>query len=233
MLNKVSEESLSRFLAVGVAFTTVFLLTGSVTDPVNVTKLAAAGGVAFSVFSIAVFLGHKVLTQDSRWLLIASLFFIASMINSMVFSNSSLSQNFYGTFGRNTAFIFYLSMVLLMLGSSVLRSPKSFQRLLLALIFSGVVNVLYCAWVIAFGDFIGWTNPYGAILGLFGNPNFVSSFLGMFISATVAFILSPGTKNLVIVLGVILSSLAFFEILSSRSIQGIGVTFIGLWVVGF
>jgi O-antigen ligase len=144
-----------------------------------------------------------------------------------------LSQNLYGTFGRNTAFIFYLSMVLLMLASSVLRSPKSFQRLLLALLFAGVVNVLYCAWVIAFGDFIGWTNPYRAILGLFGNPNFISSFLGMFISATVAFILSPATKNLVRVSGVVLSGLAFFEILSSRSIQGIAVTFIGLWVVGF
>jgi O-antigen ligase len=233
MLNKVAEQSLSRFLAIGMAFATVFLLTGSVTDPVNVTKLAAAGGVAFCVFSIAVILGGKVLVQESEWLLLASGIFIAAMINSMVFSNSPLSQNLYGTFGRNTAFIFYLSMVLLMLASSVLRSPKSFQRLLLALLFAGVVNVLYCAWVIAFGDFIGWTNPYRAILGLFGNPNFVSSFLGMFISATVAFILSPRTKNLVRVFGAMLSGLAFFEILSSRSIQGIGVTFIGLWIVGF
>ena len=31
----------------------------------------------------------------------------------------------------------------------------------------------------SFGDFIGWNNPYGAILGTFGNPNFLSSFLAM------------------------------------------------------
>jgi O-antigen ligase len=233
MFNKAAELSLSRFLAFGMAFTTIFLLTGSVSDPVNVTKLAAAGGLAVCVFSIAVILGGKVLIQDSKWLLIISTLFTLAMVNSIVFSNSPLSQNLYGTYGRNTAFIFYLSMVLLMLGASVLRSPKSFERILLALFFAGAVNVLYCGWVIAFGDFIGWTNPYRTILGLFGNPNFISSFLGMFISATVAFILAPGTKKLLRILGLIFSAIAFFEILSSRSIQGIGVTFIGLSIVGF
>lgn len=233
MFNKAAEQTLSRFLALGTAFTTVFLVTGPVSDPVNVTKIAAAGGLAYSVFSIALILGGKVLIRDSKLLLLASALFTVAMINAIIFSNSPLSQNLYGTFGRNTAFIFYLSMVLSMLAASVLRSPKSFERLLFALLFAGAVNVLYCAWVIAFGDFIGWTNPYGAILGLFGNPNFISSFLGMFISATAAFILVPRTKISLRIVGIFFALLAFYEILSSRSIQGIGVTFIGLWVVGF
>lgn len=233
MFNKAAEQTLSRFLAFGAAFTTIFLVTGPVSDPVNVTKLAAAGGLAFCVFSIVVILGGKVLIQESKWLLIASFLFLISMINAIFFSDSPLSQNLYGTFGRNTAFIFYLSMLLIMLAASVLRTPKSFERLLLALFFAGAVNVLYCAWVLAFGDFIGWTNPYRAILGLFGNPNFISSFLGMFISATIAFILAPKTKIHVRISGIFFTLLAFYEILSSRSIQGIGVTFVGLWVVGF
>ena len=233
MVNKAVEKTLSRFLTVGIAFTTVFLLTGSVSDPVNVTKLAAAGGVGFSVFLIATVLCGKALIHDSRLLVIVAGVFIVAMINSVVSSNSPLSQNLYGTFGRNTAFIFYLTMCLAMLGASLLRSVESFRALLFAILFAGAVNVIYCAWVIAFGDFIGWTNPYGAILGLFGNPNFISSFLGMFITATVAFILSPQRKALTRVVGCIFSILAFYEILSSRSIQGIAVTFVGLWIVGF
>jgi O-antigen ligase len=233
MLNKVAEQSLSRFLAIGMAFTTVFLLTGSVTDPVNVTKLAAAGGLGFSVFLIAVAQGSKSLFESSKALLIVAGVFLMAMINSIVSSASPLSQNLYGTSGRNTAFIFYFTMTILMIGASLLRSAKSFNQLLFALLFAGTLNVLYCGWVIIFGDFIGWNNPYKTILGLFGNPNFVSAFLGMFIAAMVAYVFSKNTKMTTRVLGLVLSLAAFFEILSSRSIQGIGVTFIGLGIVGF
>lgn len=233
MLNKNIEQSLSRFLSLGLAFTTIFLLTGAVSDPVNVTKLAAAGGVGFSVFSIALILGRRALLESSKPLLIVCSFFILAMTSAVVSSDSPLSQNLYGTFGRNTGLIFYLTMTLLMLGSSLLRNPSSFNRIHVALLFAGVINVLYCAWVIFFGDFIGWNNPYKAILGLFGNPNFVSAYLGMFIAAMIAFILSKNTKMVVRIIGLLLSLAAFLEILSSRSIQGIGVTFIGLGIVGF
>ena len=233
MLNKVAEQSLSMFLAVGMAFTTVFLLTGSVSDPVNVTKLAAAGGVGFSVFLIAVILGARALIESSKLILLVSLLFTLAMVNSILFSASPFSQNLYGTSGRNTAFIFYLTMTLLMIGASLLRSRNSFNRLLFALLSAGAINVLYCGWVIVFGDFIGWNNPYKTILGLFGNPNFVSAFLGMFIASTVAYILSVNTKITTRIVGFAFSLVAFLEILSSRSIQGIGVTFVGLSLVGF
>ncbi len=215
------------------AFTTVFLLTGSVTDPVNVTKLASAGGLGFSVFLIAITLGSKSLFESSKALLIVAGVFLLAMVNSIVSSASPLSQNFYGTSGRNTAFIFYLTMTMLMIGASLLRTANSFNQLLFALLFAGALNVLYCGWVIIFGDFIGWNNPYKTILGLFGNPNFVSAFLGMFIAAMVAYVSSKNTKITIRVIGLALSLAAFFEILSSRSIQGIGVTFIGLGIVGF
>jgi O-antigen ligase len=233
MLNKIVEQSLSRFLAIGMAFTTVFLLTGPVSDPVNVTKLAAAGGVGFSVFFIAVNLGSRALIESSKALLLVAGLFILAMVNAIASSDSPFSQNLYGTSGRNTAFIFYFIMTLLMLGASLLRSANSFNRLLYALLFAGALNVLYCGWVIFFGDFIGWNNPYKTILGLFGNPNFVSAFLGMFITAMVGYIFSKNAKTAIRVIGVALSLAAFFEILSSRSIQGIGVTFIGLGIVGF
>jgi hypothetical protein len=83
-------------------------------------------------------------------------------------------------------------------------------------------------WVLSFGDFISWNNPYGTILGLFGNPNFISSFLGMLISVCVAYALSPkiNWKLRLALLG--LSCIAFFEIVQSSSIQGIAVCFFGV-----
>jgi formate/nitrite transporter FocA (FNT family) len=65
MFNKAAEQSMSWFLSIGIAFTTVFLVTDSVSDPVNVTKLAAAGGLGFSVFAISIVLRYQELFQSS------------------------------------------------------------------------------------------------------------------------------------------------------------------------
>jgi len=233
MFNKAAEQSMSWFLSIGVAFTTVFLVTDAVSDPVNVTKLTAAGGMGFSVFAISILLLRKELFSSSKPLIFSSLCFILASILSICSSASPVSQNIYGSFGRNTGFVFYLVMIASMLGASTLRDPNSFSRLLNALLFAGILNVIYCAWVIAFGDFIGWTNPYRALLGLFGNPNFISSFLGMFISALVAYLVAPKTKLALRITGFLVSLLAFYEIITSRSIQGIAVTIIGIGLVGF
>jgi len=55
MLNKSVEKTIAWFLFIGVPFATLFLVTSSVTDPVNVTKLFAAGCVGGGVFSTDLF----------------------------------------------------------------------------------------------------------------------------------------------------------------------------------
>ena len=41
MINQLAERTVARFLGVGSAFVAVIVVTGTVTDPVNVTKLFA------------------------------------------------------------------------------------------------------------------------------------------------------------------------------------------------
>jgi len=92
--------------------------------------------------------------------------------------------------------------------------------------------VLYCLWVLIFGDFAGWNNPYGSILGLFGNPNFISSFLGMYIVGVIAY--SIGYPKIIFrIVAFATVPIAFYEILKSNAIQGLVVTFGGLAIVGF
>jgi O-antigen ligase len=233
MLNKSIEQAISWFLYVGVTFSTVFLVTGTVSDPVNVTKLAAAGGVGFAVFAIAVIQGRKGLRESSTPLVLILALFVLSMINAAIASGSPFSQNIYGVTGRQTALVFYLVMAMIALGASLLRTEKSFNRIIRALFIAGGLNVAYCAWALAFGDFIGWNNPYGNILGLFGNPDFISAFLGMFITGIIGYISSTGKTWLVRVIGIGVSILAFYEIHRSHAIQGKAVTAAGLAIVGF
>jgi O-antigen ligase len=233
MLNKSVEQAISLFLYIGVTFATVFLMTDSVTDPVNVTKLAAAGGVGFAVFAIAIIQGRQGLKASSLPLALILGLFILAMANSIFASKSPFSQNIYGVYGRQTAFIFYLVMSMVAVGASLLRDIKSFERIARALFIAGGLNLLYCAWALAFGDFLGWSNPYGNILGLFGNPDFISAFLGMFIAGVVGYIAAPNKTWPVRIAGTAASLIAFYEIHRSHAIQGKAVTAAGLAIVGF
>ena len=233
MLNKTVEKTISWFLFIGVPFTTLFLVTDSVTDPVNVTKLFAAGCVSVGVFSIVLVYGLKELWATSKILVASSVLFILASLNSVFNSEAPTVQNLYGVFGRQTGFVTYFLLTLVALSASLLRSQKSFDRIIWALLFSGAVNVIYCGWALAFGDFIHWNNPYGNILGLFGNPDFISAFLGMFIAGTIGYAFS-GKHSWIYRGGFIaLSLIALYEIKKSHAIQGLVVTAAGLAIVGF
>jgi O-antigen ligase len=129
--------------------------------------------------------------------------------------------------------ITYLVLLAISIAALTLREISSFKRIIFGLQIAGVINVLYCAWVLAFGDFLSWNNPYGNILGLFGNPNFVSAFLGIFISTVLATILAPNVQMKFRIGGAVLALLAFYEVLESNAIQGIVVTAGGVAIVGF
>jgi O-antigen ligase len=233
MINKTIEKTIAWFLFIGVPFATLFLMTGSVTDPVNVTKLFAAGCVGGGVFAIAVIYGRKELWESSRWFLIATTVFLIAGLNTILNSDLPMVQNLYGVFGRQTGYVAYIILVMVALAAALLRTKKSFDLLVWALLISGAVNIIYSAWAIVFGDFIGWNNPYGNILGLFGNPNFIGAFLGMFITGSIAFAFSSHFAWKYRVAFIILGLIALYEIKESHAIQGFVVSGAGLAMIGF
>lgn len=233
MINQVAERTIARFLGIGSGFVAILVITGTVTDPVNVTKLFALGGVAAGAFAVLLAFGIKEMWADSKTLVILLVVFIVAGINSVANSEGPLVQNLYGAYGRNTAFITYTLLIMVIASATILRRESSFKLLIWALFGAGIVNVIYCGWVIAFGDFIPWSNPYGNILGTFGNPNFIGAFLGIFAAALVAFVLKPGTSNLVRGISAVVFLITLYEIVDSSAIQGRVVAAAGLGIVGF
>jgi hypothetical protein len=53
MINQLAERTIARVLGIGSAFVAVLVITGTVTDPVNVTKLFALGGVAVAAVAFS------------------------------------------------------------------------------------------------------------------------------------------------------------------------------------
>jgi hypothetical protein len=233
MINQVAERTIARFLGIGSAFVAILVVTGTVTDPVNVTKLFALGGVAAGAFAVLLAFGLNQLWAGSKSLVVSSGLLLIAGLNAVINSDAPVVQNIYGVYGRNTAFLTYLLLIFVVLSASVLRARSSFTILIWGLLGAGFVNVAYSLWVIAFGDFIPWSNPYGNILGTFGNPNFIGAFLGLFAAALMAYTLKKGVRLELRIGSAVVFLIAVYEIIDSSAIQGRVVVAAGLGIVGF
>lgn len=220
MNSGVRSNFTAKLIAASLAVVSVLVFTGSVTDPVNVTKLFAIGGFAFAVLgSILNRASFEVLKKAKIPLLVVLIFLLISVVVLFV-SKAPFSQSLYGVYGRNNGFVLYLSLCLLFIGSLTLVSNRDFSYVIYALLFAGIVNVFYGLWVMAFGDFISWNNQYGNLLGTFGNPNFIGSFFGMFSSVLFASALSK-TMDMRLRLGaLLLLPIVFVTIMDSKAVQG-------------
>ncbi len=224
---------IAKILSVGAALTTILVISGPVTDPVNSPKLVVIGVMGSAALGVLFSSGIRFFINQNRLPIILSTLFLSAMILSVFSSSSPLSQNLYGSYGRNNGLITYLFLVSIFISSLSLRSLKSFDYVVKSLICAGLVNIVYCLWVIIFGDFIGWSNPYGNLLGTLGNPNFIGSFLGIFFTAYLAFVLKKsenrfGKFSLLLVLPT-----TAFEIYKSHAIQGRVVAALGVGILGF
>ena len=233
MQNHLTEKLLSKILAFGAAFTTIFLISGSVSDPVNVPKLLVVGVLASSAFGLLLSSNLKS-RIESQWIILGPvLVFMAVMLFAVISSKSPLSQNFYGSYGRNNGFVTYLFFALILSSALALRESAGFVLLAKALFFAGLINVAYCFWVICFGDFIGWSNPYGNILGTLGNPDFIGAFLGMFFAAYLGYGLGKDTSKIFKLSMLLVLPITAFEIIDSHAIQGRVIAVLGTGIVAF
>lgn len=210
----------AKLIAAALAIVSVLVFTSAVTDPVNVTKLFAIGGFSFAVFgSILNPASFEVLKKVKFQLLVTIAFLTVSFI-VLIKSNAPLAQTLYGVYGRNNGFILYLCLSLLFIACLSINSKSDLRYVIYALIFAGLLNVAYGFWVMAFGDFVGWNNQYGNLLGTFGNPNFIGSFFGMFSSVLFAAALSRNTEKRWRLGALFLLPLVFITIMDTKAVQG-------------
>ena len=233
MSDKSSEQVTATVLLIGAPLITLLVLSGPVTDPVNVPKHVLLGGVGFALG--AVFLVEQIKNRFSNGYALSLIvlgFWMASL-SAVINSDSPFSQNLYGSYGRNTGLVAYFALTLMFLATTSLTKIESLKKVIYALLFSGIVNIVYCLWAWKIGDFIAWNNEYNRILGTFGNPNFIGAFLGMVVSLLTAMILSKKYNNSFKAVGLVLIAVAGLEIQYSKAVQGVVVSAGGVALVIF
>ena len=233
MILQTQEKKLTKFLAIGVFLISVVVMTEGFTDPVNVPKFLILGVVALG--SIGFLIQPKSAPfpfKEIRNYAPLMIFVIFSLLTTFK-SALPLSQNLYGSYGRNNGFFTYFLLSIIFICGTLITKRSNHSALLKSLVYVGYVNLAYCLWVILFGDFVPWSNPYGNILGTFGNPNFIGAFFGIFFGVLLSLGLGKeGSKTFKLSLLVILP-LTVFEIVDSHAIQGRVLAALSLAIVGF
>ena len=232
LISKEVELRLARWVSVGALGVTLLVTDRVSNDAVNVGKMLLLITIAGASFALTV-TSYKQAWRENKVLLTTLFIFLFISAISIILSKDPWERGFFGAFGRNTGLLTYTGLSVLLLATSFFRTLKSIRLILWALLASGLVNLIYCFVALNGHDIFSWKNPYNAILGTLGNPNFISSFLGIFVTALsgILFVSKIQFKYKLVIGIVILASI--YIIKESLSIQGFLVTIAGVSIVVF
>jgi O-antigen ligase len=217
----------------GAGVTTLLVTPFFSYDPINVPRFLSV--LVFGFISLLLLMGLKkeLLGIKYRRVFIASVGFISWSLVALLISGVNLTEGFFGVTGRQSGFLAYFALIALMMCSVLSSSANLQNKLVLLLVFAGLVSGTYGVLQALDGDPFDWINPYSPVFGFFGNPNFQASFMGMAAVAAVTLGLKSSEKLIIRVGLLAFVLLALFNIYTSKSQQGYLVFLAGVVVVGY
>lgn len=231
MIQKADKEALVRILTLTALFATLVVTPLSSYDPINVPKLAVislggfmAGGVLISNLSI-------MRDPRNRPIVLLTGLFLFNLLVVLILSGNNIYQSFFGTFGRATGFVAYVSLALLLLAASFASDKTSVQKFYLTLLGAGFLSSVYGLLQSLNIDFFDWVNQYSPVIGFLGNPNFQSSFVGFSGIAAFAYLLSRNGMSIYRIGAFLYLALSVYVIQQTDSQQGFLVLLGGIGVV--
>ena len=233
MVNTYKSRIVFPIIIVTVFVVNLIMLPTISNDPTNIPKLSALVFGSFSVVALLMYRVTDVLSNINKIFLVIMIAFLIQMTLSLFFSPGVFSQQFYGTYGRGTGYLYYICLVIIALSSSLVSTLRNLEIVVFTIISLSVFHLFYGTLQATNNDPINWLNNYNPIITFLGNPNFASSFLAICsISTFTVMVGRDNTKTVNLFLGLILIwSIALIE--QSNSQQGMIVLIAGVGLVGF
>lgn len=190
-------------------------------DPISVVKLVVITGCSFLIVGLALPEFKSLTNSRDRQVLMFSGLFVGWMLIVTLFSGAPFTQQVWGIFGRNTGFLAYLSLILLLVITAILKEISIYEKIFNSLIATSIPMTIYCFVQYLGHDPIGWS--LYQTFGTLGNINFLSAFLGLTCISIFAFSLSSKNKPSIRSGLFLLMLCQLFIVNSTGSIQGIFV----------
>ena len=142
MLTTEIEKRLTTIICWGALLTTLLVTDRVSLEPANLGKMLVLATTAGATLSVILH-NKKSIFSESKGQIFSIVGFISVALISMINSKTPWEKGFYGTFGRNTGFLTYLSLAILFLGASQIKRNENYFRIMRALLLAGLINVIY------------------------------------------------------------------------------------------
>ena len=220
-----------RSIILACLFSTILMTPSFSYDAFNLPKFASL--VFFGIILTCLLIGQTFKNSKKSELMIygVSIFFVFWSSLSLLFSGIEITEGFFGAAGRNTGFLTYFCLNIILIATIRFAKIDFIPQLILVLKLSGLLAVFYGFLQSIDADPNNWNFPDNKVFGYFGNPNFQSSFLGI---TGIVFISEMLKKNAhtfrIIANGLAITSI-IYVISESESKQGFLVLLAGSFVV--
>lgn len=187
MKNVAMNKRLGTYVVATTVAVCLFVSPWNSIDPVNLPKMVLLGILASIIFSMCLNRDSlRTLMKNKNFFIVFSALVFFLFLNVTV-GTAGIELKLYGTPGRNTGILTYVSLCVVTLAATISSSIQILKRFSLALVLTGSLLSIYGIFQWQGLDIFDYVNSYGTnVFGTFGNPNFQSAFMG--IVAAVAFV---------------------------------------------
>ena len=220
---------------------TILLVVGPITslaispfssfDPINLIKLLFVTSLAFSILGLVLSSVKDFIARLPATFWYASGIFILWSLVAIMFSEAPINQQFWGVFGRNTGFLTYFSLIIILIGSALVQEKAFYRKLVEALVLTSIPMTIYAAIQVAGRDPIQWSvmAPFATL----GNVNFSSAFFGLASVCAVVLFLEKRLNFFLRVFILLMVVIDLLIVLETGSIQGFMIFIAGTGIAGY
>lgn len=149
-------------------------------DPMNLPKMSSLGLFASACVGFLIHQVKKFYKNGGKSLLILVIATQIQMFLVLILVKGEIGFKLYGTPNRNTGFLTYSSLNILLLSAAVASTGELIRRAAKYLVVLGAILSTYGLAQSRGYEFFPYINVYGSnVFGTFGNTNFQSAFMGI------------------------------------------------------
>jgi O-antigen ligase len=189
-------------------------------DPINLFRFIIVFASGVAAIGLILLKRQDLFARANLLVLIISCLFLIQTTLTTIKSKLNLVESIFGVAGRNTGALTYLSLLSLMILALLYSNKSALISITKILILCGVISSCYGIIQALEFDPFNWINPYSPVFGFFGNPNFLSSFMGITSTAALSSFLQRSDFNLRKISLFTYVALSLFVVYLSKSQQG-------------
>lgn len=231
MVKKADKAALERILMLTAILATLIVTPWSSYDPINVPKLALIAIGGFMAAGVLASNSSVLREPRNRLIVLLTGLLLFNLFVVLLLSGNNIYQSFFGTFGRSTGFVAYVSLALLLLAATFVSNKTLIKKFSFALLGAGFMSSIYGVLQSLNVDFFNWVNQYSPVIGFLGNPNFQSSFVGFSGIVAFTYLLSLSSKSFHKIGAILYLVLSVYVIQQTDSQQGFLVLLGGIGIV--